>query len=345
MLRRLSNQDRHKQLDLLKFKRMSSQKKTKKVLKKTFKTPLIVESDDESDMKPIHTIKSKAKPLDVARNPFIDHESVEEDPEQLESDYVASDVEVLDKSETNDESGREEEEVVAGGEEENESYENKGDDAEEEKEEEQEEQEQEQEAEDQEVEELLPCFLCKSDMKIVSKDGLQMLFCSAGSSVCTPPFTTPATYLALREMSKAVHPNYLHTKKGTPPRCYKHNIPMALSFCKSTSEKFADRPVFKCAVRAGKNPFTNREDSSFVKCTDALFGDIGNLAKARNEYKVYQAQIIVEKARNIRSKNLVVKSLKFQEEQDRLAGKKRNATSDRHSAPKSKISCKTTSKK
>jgi len=101
-------------------------------------------------------------------------------------------------------------------------------------------------------------------MKIVSKDGLQMLFCSAGSSVCTPPFTTPATYLALREMSKAVHPSYLRTKKGMPPRCYKHNIPMVLSFCKLTSEMFADRPVFKCAVRAGKNPFTNREDSSFV---------------------------------------------------------------------------------
>jgi len=231
-------------------------------LKKTVKTPFIVESDDESDMKPIRSNKSKAKPLDVARNPFIDHESVEEDPEQREelepdgeqeSDYVASDVEVLDKSESKDESGREEEE--------NESYEDKRDDAEEEKEEEEEEEE------DQEVEELLPCFLCKSDMKIVSKDGLHMLFCSAGSSVCTPPFTTPETYLGLREMSKAVHPSYLHTKKGMPPRCYKHNIPIALSFCKSTSEKFADRPVYKCAVRAGKNPFTNREDSSFVKCT------------------------------------------------------------------------------
>ena len=54
MLRRLSNQDRHKQLDLLKFKRMSSQK-NKKVLKKTVKTPFIVESDDESDMKPIRS--------------------------------------------------------------------------------------------------------------------------------------------------------------------------------------------------------------------------------------------------------------------------------------------------
>ena len=35
-------------------------------------------------MKPIHSDKSKAKPLDVARNLFIDHESVEEDPEQCE---------------------------------------------------------------------------------------------------------------------------------------------------------------------------------------------------------------------------------------------------------------------
>jgi len=78
-------------------------------LKKTVKTLFIVESDDESDIKPICSKKSKAKPLNVARNPFIDHESVEEDPGQREelqpdgereSDYVASDVEVLDKSET-----------------------------------------------------------------------------------------------------------------------------------------------------------------------------------------------------------------------------------------------------
>lgn len=95
-------------------------------------------------------------------------EELEPDGEQ-QSDYVTNDVEVLDKSKTNDESGREKEEVVAGGEEENESYEDKGDDAEEETEKEEEE-------EDQEVEELLPCFLCKSVIKIVSKDGLQMLF-------------------------------------------------------------------------------------------------------------------------------------------------------------------------
>ena len=67
-----------------------------------------------------------------------------------------------------------------------------------------------------------------------------------------------------------------------------------------------------------------------------------NLLKARNDYTNYQAQIIVEKARTIRSKNLVVKSLKCQEEQDRLAGKKRKATSNGNSATKSKISSKTT---
>ena len=196
--------------------------------------------------------------------------------------------------------------------------------------------------EEQEVEEILSCFLCKSDMKIVTKDGQQMLFCSAGAAVCTPPFTTPATYLALREMSKAVHPNYVHAMKGTPPRCHKHNIPMALSFCNSSSEIFSHRPVFKCAVRAGKNPLTNKEDSSFVKCADGLFGDLTNLAKARNEYKVYQAQVLVDKARAIRSKNLVVKSLKVQEAQDRLASKKRKSTSYGHSASNSKVSCKTT---
>ena len=54
-------------------------------------------------------------------------EELEPDGEQ-QSDYVKNDVEVLDKSKTNDESGQEKEEV-AGGEEENESYEDKGDDA------------------------------------------------------------------------------------------------------------------------------------------------------------------------------------------------------------------------
>ena len=137
-----------------------------------------------------------------------------------------------------------------------------------------------------------------------------MLFCSAEAPVCIPPITTPATYLALREISKAVHPSYLHTKKGSPSRCHKHNIPMVLSFCKSTSKMFADRPVFKCAVRAGRNPRANRENSSVVKCSDGLFGDKANLAKVRNDYKNYQNQFIAEKTRAIRSKSLVVKSLK-----------------------------------
>ena len=77
-------------------------------MKKTVKTLFIVESNDESNIKPIHNNKSKANPLDVVRNLFIDHESVEEDPGQRkelepdgkqESYYVGSDVEVLDKSE------------------------------------------------------------------------------------------------------------------------------------------------------------------------------------------------------------------------------------------------------
>ena len=77
-------------------------------MKKTVKTLFIVESNDKSNIKPIRNNKSKANSLDVARNLFIDHESVEEDPGQRkelepdgeqESDYVARDVEVLDKSE------------------------------------------------------------------------------------------------------------------------------------------------------------------------------------------------------------------------------------------------------
>ena len=51
--------------------------------------------------------------------------------------------------------------------------------------------------------------------------------------------------------------------------------------------------------------------------------DLGDLTKARREYKVHQAQVVADRAR--RSKNLVVKSLKAQ---DRLAYKKQRATSD-----------------
>ena len=167
--------------------------------------------------------------LKAAKNPFIDYESVENPEEcnkleavgEQEIDYVASDVKEQEQVQP-EEKGNEDEEEGEG--EKNEIYE-----AEDYVEEEQ-------DLEEGEVEELLSCFLCKSDMKLVTKNGQQMLFCSAGASVCTPPFTTPATYFALREMSKAVHPNYLHTKKGTPPRCQKNNIPMALSFCKSSSE-------------------------------------------------------------------------------------------------------------
>ena len=65
--------------------------------------------------------------------PRVEQQREELEPDgKQQSDYVTNDVEVLDKSKTNDESGREKEEVVTGGEEENESYEDKGDDAEEE---------------------------------------------------------------------------------------------------------------------------------------------------------------------------------------------------------------------
>ena len=351
MLKTLSKEERHLQLELLKTKRMSSsQEKIKKVAKKRVKTPVIVESDDECELKPIHSSKPKAKGTKRVKNQFIDFECEEDIPEQRkeleiadeqEVDYVASDVEELKTDENENHSladepeEEQEQEEEEEGEEKNEEY--GGDqvgDLEEEEEEEEEE-------EDEEVEEVLPCFLCKSDMKIVTKDGQQMLFCSAGTAICSPPFATPATFLALREMSKAVHPKFVHAKKGTPPRCHKHDVPMALSFCKSASEKFAHRPVFKCAVRSGKNPLTNKEDSSFVKCADGLFGDLSNLAKARNEYEIYQAQVAADKARAIRSKNLVVKSLKVQEAQDRLAGKKRKSTSDGHLASKNKVICKT----
>ena len=53
----------------------------------------------------------------------------------------------------------------------------------------------------------------------------------------------------------------------------------------------------------------------------ALFGDVTNLAKAQNSIKFNRLKLLL-KARNIRSKNLLLRSLKFQEEQDHLAGKK-----------------------
>ncbi|KAJ7384535.1 hypothetical protein OS493_021166 [Desmophyllum pertusum] len=337
MLKTLSKEERHLQLELLKTKRMSSsQEKIKKVAKKRVKTPVIVESDDECELKPIHSSKPKAKGTKRVKNQFIDFECEEDIPEQRkeleivdeqEVDYVASDVEELKTDENENHSLADEPEEKQ----------------------EQEEEEEEGEEKTRNMGEIKKEIWkkkkkkkkMKSDMKIVTKDGQQMLFCSAGTAICSPPFATPATFLALREMSKAVHPKFVHAKKGTPPRCHKHDVPMALSFCKSASEKFAHRPVFKCAVRSGKNPLTNKEDSSFVKCADGLFGDLSNLAKARNEYEIYQAQVAADKARAIRSKNLVVKSLKVQEAQDRLAGKKRKSTSDGHLASKNKVICKT----
>lgn len=96
---------------------------------------------------------------------------------------------------------------------------------------------------------------------------------------------------------------------------------MVLSFCKSSTEKFSDRPVFKCAVCTGKNPLTFKEDASFVKWADGLFGDLPNLSKAWGEYKTYLAQIVAERPEGIRAKNLIVKSLKVQEAQERLPSK------------------------
>ena len=250
---------------------MSSQDKIKRTSKTNSQTPLIIEErDDDCELKPIRSSKSKAKASRVVKNQFIDFESVEENPGELEEveavgeqeiNYVSSDVEeqVGEKTEENENQLQAGERGEDEGGEENErngveEYVEEGE-------------------EDEEVEEVLPCLLCKSDMKIVTKDVQQMLFCSAGATVCTLSFTMPAMYLALCEMSKAVHPRYMHTKKGTPPFCQKHNIPMALSFSKSSSEQFAHRPVFKCAVQASRNPLTNREDSSFVKCANGLFGN------------------------------------------------------------------------
>ena len=188
-------------------------------------------------------------------------------------DYITSNVEEVEKQEVQpEEKGNKDEEEGEG--EKNKVCEGREEYIEEEP-----------DLEEEEVDELLPFFLCKGDMKTVTKDGKQMLFCSTGA-VCTPPFTMPATYLALREMSKAVHPSYLHTKKGTTPHYYKHSIPIASA---NRLQNFADPPVFECAVRAGGSPLTNREDSSFVKCSNGLFGDMANLAKAQNNYKRYQA--------------------------------------------------------
>lgn len=62
---------------------------------------------------------------------------------------------------------------------------------------------------------------------------------------------------------------------------------MVFSFCKLFLEKFVDCFVFKCVVRVGRNFFIYREDSSFVKCFDGVFGDIVNLVKVWNGNKNY----------------------------------------------------------
>ena len=176
MLRRLSNLSRQKQLELLKAKRMSSQEKIKKVSKTSVKKPMIVEDSDDCETMPIQRSKTKAKALEAAKNPFIDYKSVEnpEECEELEAvgeqeiDYIASDVEEVEEQEVQpEEKGNEYKEEGEG--EKNEVYEGGEDYV-----------EKEPDLEEDEVEELLPCFLCKSDMKIVTKNGQQMLFCSLG---------------------------------------------------------------------------------------------------------------------------------------------------------------------
>ena len=42
-------------------------------------------------------------------------------------------------------------------------------------------------------------------------------------------------------------------------------LPMVLSFYKSSSQNFKDRPVFRFAVRTGKNPITYKEDTCYVR--------------------------------------------------------------------------------
>lgn len=288
--------------------------KNQRKMKKQRKTPVIVESDEEGENSPQQILPS---------NSFIETESIEEDP-------TAEEVEVNEAVENGEEEEEEEFEatVAEGGELQEMMLE---------------EAEEEDEGQAPEVEEDLPCFLCKNDMKLIVKDNRKMLFCSSGATVCSPPFTTAETYLALREMCKAVNPKYVHAKKGAPPRCLEHSLPMVLGFCKSTNEKFTDRPVFKCAVRTGKNPCTCKDDISFVKCTDALFGDLPNLAKARTEYKAYLAQIAAEKAAGIRAKNLIARSLKVQEAQERLASKKRKSAKVHENMPVAKrpLVCKT----
>ena len=113
MLRRLSNLNRHQQLELLKAKRMSSMEKIQKTSKKTVKkSPVIVEdeSNDECVMKPVRSSsKSKPKSLERAKNPFIDYEILEnslEERDELESggeqekDYVSGDVKEPKETET-----------------------------------------------------------------------------------------------------------------------------------------------------------------------------------------------------------------------------------------------------
>ncbi|KAL9977199.1 hypothetical protein ACROYT_G014577 [Oculina patagonica] len=47
------------------------------------------------------------------------------------------------------------------------------------------------------VEKFLSCFLCKSNMNLVNKEGCKMLLCTSSTAVCSPPFTTAKTHLVL----------------------------------------------------------------------------------------------------------------------------------------------------
>lgn len=100
-------------------------------------------------------------------------------------------------------------------------------------------------------------------------------------------------------MCKAINPKY-DIKKGKPPHCQEHNLPMVLSYCKIV-------PSLGVSCSKGKNPLSYKEDISFVKCSDGLFGHLPNLTKGSVEYRAYLVHITAKRANGTRAKNLIVK--------------------------------------
>lgn len=70
-----------------------------------------------------------------------------------------------------------------------------------------------------------------------------------------------------------------------------------------------------------ENPLSYKEDISFDKCSDGLFGHLPNLTKGQVEYRAYLVHIAAKRAKGTRAKNLIVK-LKVQETKHCLASKK-----------------------